>query len=179
MKRLSYYAMIGLLTAPMLASAAVGVSINVGQPGFYGQINLGDAPPPQLIYAQPQWVQQGPVYVDPIYLRVRPEHARHWRNYCSFYNACRRPVYFVRDSWYDRVYVPYHREHYVYRDDRREWQHRDHREHRDWDNNRGNDHDGNRGNDHGDRGNNGNGHGNNHGNGGHGNDQGGGHGREH
>lgn len=174
MKRLSFYTMIGLLVAPILASAAVGVSINVGQPGFYGQINLGDAPPPQLIYAQPQWVYRGPIELEPIYLRVPPLHATHWRSYCGRYRACSRPVYFVRDSWYDRVYVPYYREHYVYRDDRREWQHRDHGNHRGWDQDRGDHgkHGGDRDKDHGDHGNHGNG-------GGHGNDKGGGHGRDH
>jgi len=137
MKRLSYYAMIGLLTAPILASAAVGVSVNVGQPGFYGQINLGDVPPPQVIYAEPQWVYRQPVAIEPIYLRVPPRHAQHWRNYCGRYNACHRPVYFVRDSWYNTVYVPHYRERHVYREerreDRREWRH-DHGEHRGWDN---------------------------------------------
>lgn len=138
MKRLSFYAMIALLTAPMLAPAAVGVSINVGQPGFYGQINLGDAPPPQVVLARPLWIQPSPTYVEPIYLRVRPEHIRHWRSYCRFYEACARPVYFVRDNWYDQVYVPYYRERYVYRDEHHEWKHRDRDDwnrggHRDWD----------------------------------------------
>jgi len=26
--------------------------------------------------------------------------------YCPKYNACGRPVYFVRDRWYNEVYVP-------------------------------------------------------------------------
>lgn len=129
MNRLSYYAIVGLLIAPMFASAEVGVSINVGQPGFYGQIHLGDAPRPQLIYSQPRLIYRGPVVLEPVYLHVPPRHARNWRSYCGRYNACKRPVYFVRDSWYNTVYVPYHREHYVYRDDRRgrDWKHDDHR----------------------------------------------------
>lgn len=138
MKRLLICATVGLFTIPMLASADVGVSINVGQPGFYGQINLGNAPPPQVIYERPMWVQQGPVAVDPIYLRVPPDHARHWRRYCDFYHACGRPVYFVRDSWYNGVYVPHYREHYrdydQFRDDdHRDWHQDDHGEHRGWD----------------------------------------------
>jgi len=40
-----------LTTLTMPAHAAdVGVSISVGQPGFYGQIDIGDFPQPQLIY---------------------------------------------------------------------------------------------------------------------------------
>ena len=38
--------------------ADVGVSVNVGQPGFYGRIDIGNAPPPRVIYAQPVIVQQ-------------------------------------------------------------------------------------------------------------------------
>lgn len=124
MKRLSYYAIIGLLIAPLYASAEVGVSISVGQPGFYGQIQLGDAPRPQLIYPQPQWIYSGPAGIEPIYLYVPPRHARNWPRYCGQYHACKRPVYFVRDSWYNTVYVPYYRENYVYRDGRHEWKHR-------------------------------------------------------
>ncbi|AXI04585.1 hypothetical protein HYN46_06200 [Aquirhabdus parva] len=125
----------GLLAAPILATAYVGVSVNVGQPGFYGQINLGDAPPPQLIYTQPMWVERRPVELEPIYLHVPYDHARRWRYYCGRYDACGRPVYFVRDNWYNTVYVPHYRErHYRdvgYRDDYRDYRHEERRG--DWD----------------------------------------------
>ena len=167
MKHLSFYAIISLLFAPILASA-VGVTINAGQPGFYGTINLGDAPPPQLIYEQPRLIYKGPVSLQPIYLHVPPRHARNWRSYCGRYNACKRPVYFVRDSWYNTVYVPYYRENYVNRDKNRsrdwkpaephsrDWNRSEHRDGKD------NRPDGNRGN-----------------NRGHDNDKGKGHGRDH
>ncbi|TAM10737.1 MAG: hypothetical protein EPN72_09765 [Nevskiaceae bacterium] len=95
------------------AMAQVGVSISVGQPGFYGQINLGSAPVPQLIYQQPVVVAQVPQYVGvaPIYLRVPPGYERHWSKHCAAYRACGRPVYFVTNDWYERHYVPYYREH--------------------------------------------------------------------
>ena len=32
--------------------------------------------------------------------------------FCGRYNACGRPVLFVRDDWYTRSYVPAYREHY-------------------------------------------------------------------
>jgi hypothetical protein len=89
----------------------VGVSISVGQPGFYGQINIGNAPPPQLVYAQPVVIQRAPeiVAATPLYLHVPPGHEKHWSKHCAEYHACGRPVYFVRDDWYNNVYVPRNR----------------------------------------------------------------------
>ena len=62
------------LSAP--AQAQVGVSVTIGQPGFYGRIDLGDAPPPVLIYRQPIAVEYVPYYRPPIYLRVPPGSTR-------------------------------------------------------------------------------------------------------
>ncbi len=39
----------------------------------------------------------------------RPGHEKHWRKHCAQYNACGRPVYFVRDDWYNNEYVPRYR----------------------------------------------------------------------
>jgi hypothetical protein len=94
---------------PQWAVAAdVGVSINVGQPGFYGQIDIGNVSRPQVLYAQPVWVQRRPVEIEPIYLRVPPGHEKKWSKHCARFNACGRPVYFVRDDWYRNTYVPYY-----------------------------------------------------------------------
>ncbi|CAG9932294.1 hypothetical protein [Candidatus Nitrotoga arctica] len=49
MKRFLFTAARVLITAPTLA-ADVGVSVNIGQPGFYGRIDIGNYPQPQLIY---------------------------------------------------------------------------------------------------------------------------------
>jgi hypothetical protein len=89
-------------------AADVGVSVSVGQPGFYGRIDIGNAPQPQVIYAQPVIIQQPPVgYVrQPIYLRVPPGHEKHWDKNCHKYNACNQPVYFVQDDWYRNEYAP-------------------------------------------------------------------------
>ncbi len=95
---------------PQLVSAAVGVSINIGQPGFYGRIDLGDYPPPRLIYEQPLIIEHFRVQRSPLYLRVPPGHAKHWRKHCREYDACGRPVYFVQDDWYDKVYAPAYRQ---------------------------------------------------------------------
>jgi hypothetical protein len=101
------------LVAGSAYAADVGVSVSVGQPGFYGQINIGSAPQPAVMYPNPVVIQPGPPAVigTPIYLHVPPGHAKNWRKYCDRYNACGRPVYFVNDKWYNKVYVPHYRAH--------------------------------------------------------------------
>ncbi|WP_298413387.1 hypothetical protein [Janthinobacterium sp.] len=104
-----------LILAAVLLSAATAavaqVSVTVGQPGFYGRIDIGDYPAPQLIYPQPVIVQR-PQYSSarPIYLRVPPGHAKHWSKHCRKYNACNQEVYFVQDSWYNNQYAPRYRQ---------------------------------------------------------------------
>jgi hypothetical protein len=99
---------------PILASAAdVGVTLTVGQPGFYGRLDIGNVQipqPPQLIFPAPVIVQPYPVAEirEPIYLRVPPGHEKKWTKHCRRYNACGQPVYFVRSGWYRDVYVPYY-----------------------------------------------------------------------
>lgn len=101
---------------PALA-ADVGVSVTIGQPGFYGHIDIGDFPTPVVIYPQPVIVTPGVAVGGPIYLRVPPGHAKRWSKYCGRYNACGQRVYFVRDEWYNTVYAPRYREQHGYRDD--------------------------------------------------------------
>ena len=109
MKHLLLGAAFATLVGSALA-ADVGVSLNIGQPGFYGRIDIGNVPQPRVIYAQPMIIQQAPMgYArQPIYLRVPPGHEKHWDKNCHKYNACGQPVYFVSDSWYDNVYVKGH-----------------------------------------------------------------------
>ncbi len=97
------------LATPLLA-ADVGVSISIGDPGFYGQIDIGGYPQPQLIYPQPVVIGRLAPGRPPIYLRVPPEQAKHWKKYCRRYNACGERVYFVRDSWYQHEYMPRYQE---------------------------------------------------------------------
>ena len=105
---------IGIAAFAFLASAAaqaqVGVSVSIGEPGFYGQINIGDYPSPRLIYTEPVIIQRVVTPGRPIYLHVPPGHEKNWSKHCARYNACGRPVYFVRDEWYNDVYVPAYRE---------------------------------------------------------------------
>jgi hypothetical protein len=107
-----------MIAAPAFA-ADVGVSLSIGQPGFYGQIDIGNYSRPPVINARPVVIQRIPrgEVREPLYLRVPRGHARNWRRYCSRYDACGRPVYFVKDDWYSNVYAPRYRD--EHRDDRR------------------------------------------------------------
>ncbi len=138
MKRILFATALAVAAVP--AFAGVGVSVNIGEPGFYGQIDLGDAPAPEFVNPQPVIVQQGVAVAPPLYLHVPPGHIKHWNKHCAEYNACGRPVYFVSDNWYNQRFVPYyHKNHGPHdmrderRDDRRDDRHEDH--------DRGHDHD--------------------------------------
>jgi hypothetical protein len=111
-----------LLAAVLPAQAQTNVSINIGQPGFYGRIDLGNyAPRPVVYVAQPVVVERHARYdAQPVYLRVPPGHRKNWARNCARYNACGQRVLFVRDEWYTNSYAPSYREHYRGRDDRRD-----------------------------------------------------------
>ena len=112
------FVLVGSTMAAIPAAAAdVGVSVSVGQPGFYGRLDIGDFPQPQVIYRRPMLVQEVPDDRPPVYLRVPPGHAKHWRKHCHEYDACGERVYFVRDDWYQREYVPHYQERHRDRDD--------------------------------------------------------------
>ena len=110
MKRMLFAA----LTAACLAPAfAQHVAVAVGQPGSYGQIDIGGLPQPELVYPHPVIVQPSPQYaeVPPVYLHVPPGHEKNWHKYCAEYHACNRRVYFVKDDWYKTEYVPHYHHH--------------------------------------------------------------------
>lgn len=111
MKRFLLAAVLAVVAAPVYA-ADVGVSISVGDPGFYGQINIGNFPRPVIIDARPVIVYREPSYEppEPIYLRVSRGERKHWNKHCQKYNACNQQVYFVQDKWYNEVYAPQYRE---------------------------------------------------------------------
>ncbi|MCX5875909.1 MAG: hypothetical protein NT087_06380 [Deltaproteobacteria bacterium] len=126
--------------APPALAGDVGVSVSIGQPGFYGHIDIGDFPQPRLIYPRAIIVERG-VSMDrpPIYLHVPPGHAKHWDKHCREYNACGERVFFVHDDWYEREYVPrYQERHHDRQDDRQDYR-RDERRDEGRDDDRGND----------------------------------------
>lgn len=75
-------------------------------PGVYGEVHVGNAPPPPVVYAKPVIIEQQPQRVEgrPIYLNVPPGHARDWARHCHEYHACNRPVYFVKSAEYEPSY---------------------------------------------------------------------------
>ena len=90
---------------PILANAAdidlrVILSGEVA-PGVYGRVDFGTASPPPVLYTKPVVIvrQSGPP-ARPVYLHVPPGHARNWRKHCHRYDACGRPVYFVKSDEY-------------------------------------------------------------------------------
>ena len=94
------------LAAASALAADPRISVNVGVPGLYGNIDIGDAPRPRVLYAQPVYAERGPrVEGPPVYLHVPPGHEKRWREHCREYDACGRPVYFVRHDWYRDVYA--------------------------------------------------------------------------
>ena len=114
MLRLLFATVLTVAAAPVFA-ADVGLSISVGEPGFYGRIDIGKTVKPDVIYAEPVIIHQRTspvVYVKPIYLRVPPGYEKHWRKHCHEYDACSRPVYFIRDTWYERNYASRRHEHH-------------------------------------------------------------------
>ena len=110
MKKSLALAILAVAAMPALA-ADVAVSVTVGDPRFYGRIDVVGYPQPQLVYPEPMIVQPAPagVVVQPVYVRVPPGHAKDWRKQCKKYKLCGQPVYFVQDTWYTQVYVPEYR----------------------------------------------------------------------
>ena len=110
MKKLLALLLLVAGAAPLYA-ADVAVTINVGDPRFYGQLDVVGYPQPQLVYPEPVVIQPVPVgaVIQPVYVRVPPGQAKDWKKHCKKYGLCGRPVYFVQDAWYTQVYVPeYH-----------------------------------------------------------------------
>ena len=93
-------ALLGVATGSAHAQAYVNATVG-GElaPGVYGRIQIGNAPPPPLLYPQPVVIHQPAVVVPraPIYLYVPPGHAKNWRKHCARYDACNQPVYFVKE----------------------------------------------------------------------------------
>jgi hypothetical protein len=107
MRRSAYIAVIAVIAGSPALSADVGVSVTMGQPGFYGRIDIGDVPHPDLISPQPIIIKAVGGPRAPMYFHVPPGHAKDWAKHCAKYNACSERVFFVRSQWYNSVYVPH------------------------------------------------------------------------
>ena len=133
------------MVAVGLAGAGVGRAGDLGihiilsgevAPGVYGQVQIGNASPPPLVYVQPMLIEPQDAALPPVYLHVPPGHSKNWRRYCRQYNACNRPVYFVRSAEYEPDYEQRHHGH-----DRNEREHHGDERHGDEDHGHGHDHD--------------------------------------
>ena len=89
------------------AQAQGMVSLSMGQPGFYGRIDVGSGyPQPPLLFPNALMGNPGVFSGQPIYMHVPPHHAHYWSSHCQLYGACDWMVYFVDNRWYNDVYVP-------------------------------------------------------------------------
>lgn len=79
---------------------------SMGQPGFYGRIEIGDYTQPPLLISNAVMGNPGVYTGSPVYMHVPPAQAHAWGRYCHVYGACDWMVYFVDNGWYDSVYVP-------------------------------------------------------------------------
>jgi hypothetical protein len=96
---------------PAWSAVDVGVGITIREPGVYGRIEIGNYPPPPVLYPQPVVFARPAVVVQqapPLYLYVPPGHAKNWGKHCGRYNACARPVYFVQETWVQQRYEEKH-----------------------------------------------------------------------
>jgi hypothetical protein len=126
MKRIASLVIAVAAATPVYATTNVGVSVGINQPGVYGRIEIGNLPPPVVVYPQPVVIAPTPVavYQRPIYLYVPPGHQKNWARHCGRYGACGQPVYFVQERWV--------REHHRHDDDddrhgKRKHKHRKHK----------------------------------------------------
>lgn len=91
----------GLIACAAAAPASASwINVTSGAPlraGVYGRIQVRGTPPP-LIAPTPVVAKQslGPVQGEPWYFYLPAGQVRKWSVYCRRYNACERPVYFVR-----------------------------------------------------------------------------------
>jgi hypothetical protein len=124
-------AIVALLGAGIGASHAGGVDLRImlsGQvvPGVYGQVNIGNQGAPPVVYAQPMLIEPQHAPPPAIYLHVPPDHAKNWRKHCHEYNACNRPVYFVRSREYEPEYQRHYQDHEHEREmERQRWDERE------------------------------------------------------
>jgi hypothetical protein len=115
----------GLAQAQNYANVMVGGAF---APGVYGQVSLGNNPPTPVWNAQPVIYGQPLHRARPMYLYVPQHEYNHWGRYCSRYQACGRPVHFVRGPGYYRqpeshAYSPRYERHSEYRRDHRDDRH--------------------------------------------------------
>jgi hypothetical protein len=117
-----------LAVTAMLAASSISAATNVNvivegqiKPGVYGRVEVGNpSAPPPIWRPQPVIIAPQPhaVEVVPVYVHVPPGHAKNWRRHCHRYDACGRPVYFVKSAEYEPDYGRKHRHGHKHKHDR-------------------------------------------------------------
>jgi len=100
-----FFLVAGLVTSMHSSADDLGVRVILEKevaPGVYGRVELGNNSHPEVYYAEPVIIisdSNEPRY-RPVYVHVPPGHAKNWSKHCHKYNACRRPVYFIKSAEY-------------------------------------------------------------------------------
>lgn len=131
MKKILTFSLTAGAAALALASSAMAadVAVSIGEPGFYGRLDVGGYPRPEVINTTPVIIENARhAPVEPVYLRVPVDYQRHWADHCRQYSACGEKVYFVQDHWYANQYATHYRE--LHRDEHRDERHEDHHDDR-------------------------------------------------
>jgi hypothetical protein len=104
----SRWLVIPMVAGTLLCSAAQAqsyVNVTVGgrfAPGVYGQVAIGNSPPPPVVNAQPVIVERT-VYAPPVvYMHVPAQESRDWGRHCGHYGACGYAVHFVQVDEHNR-----------------------------------------------------------------------------
>lgn len=84
-----------------LAEAPAFRNLTAGGPlrhGVYGRIEVRGAKPPPVIFKRPVIASKAivPAKARPVYLYVPPGQVRKWKQFCTRWSACDKPVLFVR-----------------------------------------------------------------------------------
>jgi len=125
------------LVAALCLGAGAAFAGPFAESNFFGRVDLGTLPRPEVVNTQPVLVQAAAgSAAQPIYMHVRPAHIERWSSHCQTYGACGTPVHFVTETWYRQVYLPHvggaNGDEQRYRDlvrpDRDEQRHNHHRE---------------------------------------------------
>jgi hypothetical protein len=61
------------------------------------EVEIANEPLPALVYEQAMFVERPDT-------TGRVEHAKSWKKYCNQYQACDRPVFFVKSAQYEPGY---------------------------------------------------------------------------
>lgn len=102
-----------LMLAAGSASAGTQINISIGDNGYHGVLPALTGWRPDVWNASPVVaIGAAAAGIAAIYLNVPDKERRDWKRYCGKYDACGRPVHFVKDDWYRRTYAPkYRRQH--------------------------------------------------------------------